>query len=325
MDQIHRYSTANAGSHAHVDYWNSVLRDLLIPLKVTSTGPGDFEAELELFQFGSTMLANICSSPARVDHDDRHIQQTDSRFFSLILCVEGTLDFRTGSKEMTLAEGDLVLYDSHAPSRLRFDVRHRALSMRIEPRSLATYVPNPEQFLGIPIRHEHHLGKVVGEMLVGIWEQVRRGLPADFENPLRRALLQVLASYLALEHGARVIGSNKLEIRRAAIKRHIEAHLTDPTLSVGSIGKAIKVSPRHVFRVFAEDEESLNAYIQRRRLEQSGYYLSSPLWSHWTITEVALHWGFTSVPHFSRLFKHRYSATPGEFRRRQLSARQAPA
>lgn len=315
MDQIHRYSTASAGSHAHTAYWNSVLRALLLPLKVTSTGAGEFEAELEIGQFGSTILASIRSTPATIDHDVRHVEQTEDRFFSLILCVEGDLHFSSGGKHMTLATGDLVLYDSHAPSRLSFDVVHRALSMRIETRSLGNYIPNPEQFLGIPIRHDHDLGRLLGDMLQSIWRQLHHGLPEAAANPLRRALLQVLASYFALEHSAGITGSTRLDIRRTEIKRHIEANLTDPELSVRSIGKAFRLSTRYVFRAFAAGEESLTAYIQRRRLEQVAYYLSSPLWSHWTITQIALHWGFTSVPHFSRLFKQRYDFTPGEFRR----------
>jgi AraC-like DNA-binding protein len=80
------------------------------------------------------------------------------------------------------------------------------------------------------------------------------------------------------------------------------------------------VSTRYVYRAFANSGESLAGYIQRRRLEQICFYLRNPLWSHWTITKIALHWGFSSVPHFSRVFKEHFGQRPGEFRQRCASS-----
>ena len=317
MEQVQVYSTAAAGSRAHIAYWNSVLKSLLIPLRVTALNSETFEAELKIGRFGATMLADVYSSAAIVDHDIRHVEQTGSRFFSLIMAVDGGIEFTTGGMTELLAERDLVLYDSHAPSRVRFDRPTRVLSIHIQPKSLGAYLPSPELFFGIPIRHEHMLGGLVGEMLERIWGQVRLGLPGEYAVPLGQGLVQVLGSYFGLAHGARVTGSSSAEIRRTAIKRHIEANLTDPTLSATSIAKAFGVSKRYIFRAFAGDSEPLAGYILRRRLEQVEYYLRSQLWSHWSITEIALHWGFRSVPHFSRVFRDRVGKTPGEYRRQE--------
>ncbi len=315
MESIQRYSTASAGSRAHIAYWNGMLQELLVPLKVTAGDPDNFEAELMIGLFGSAVMADIRSSPADVDYDIKHVEQIDTHFYSLMMAVQGRCRFRAFGNESMLEEGDLVLNDSHVPSHVHCDEPSRILSIRIEPQALGTFVPVTEQFLGVPIRQAHVMGGLLGQMLLGFWEQIDLGLPEEYAQPLIHSLLQVLGSYFALEHGSRVVESTSSDLRRAAIKRHVEADLTNPLLSAETIAEAMSVSTRYVFRAFAGQNESLTAYIQRRRLEQVSAYLRSPLWSHWTVTRIAMHWGFASVPHFTRVFKQLFGMTPGEFRR----------
>ena len=134
MDGIQRYSTASAGSHAHIAYWNGVLHDLLVPLKVTARDPGSFEAELMIGRLGSSVMANVCSSPANVDYDINHIGEISAHFYSLLMVVDSRCRFRAFGKESMLEAGDLVLNDSHVPSQIQFDEAARILSIRIEPR-----------------------------------------------------------------------------------------------------------------------------------------------------------------------------------------------
>jgi AraC-like DNA-binding protein len=316
VDNIHRYSTANAGRRAHVAYWNGLLRDLVVPLKVTAADPTHFEAELSVGQFGTSAMADVRSSPANVDYDINHVGLINEHFYSLQMAVEGRCHFRVFGNESVLEPGDLVLNDSHVPSQIQFDEPARILSIRIQPSALGTYVPETEQFLGVQIRGAHVMGGLLGRMLMAFWEQIGAGMPPDLAPPLEQSLLQVLASYFAIEHGPQYVNASTAALRRTQIKRYVESHLTDPELAANSIAAGLGVSPRFVFRAFAGERESLADYVQRRRLEQISIYLKNPLWSHWTITQIAMHWGFASVPHFSRVFKGHFSETPGAFRRR---------
>jgi len=319
MDTIHRYSTANAGSRAHIAYWNSVLQNLLVPLKVTADDPHEFQAELMIGHFGSAVMADVRSSPACVDYDVKHIDQITEHFYSLQMVVEGHCTFRAFGRESEMGPGDIVLNDSHVPSQISFADSSRILSIRIDPQALGTYVPETEQFLGVPIRETHTMGRLLGQMLLGYWEQVGQGMPDEFAPTLQQSLLQVLASYFALEHARTFADASTSVLRRAAVKRYVEANLADPELAAPVIAKALGVSTRYIFRAFTGDDETLSTYIQRRRLEQVSIYLLSPLWAHWTVTRIAMHWGFTSVPHFSRLFRRHYGEAPGEYRRRHAA------
>jgi AraC-like DNA-binding protein len=315
VDRIQRYSTTSAGSRANIAYWNGVLRELLVPLKVTANDPGNFEAELMIGHFGKAIMSDVRSSPANVDYDINHVGQIDAHFYTLMMTVDCRCRFRAFGHESILEAGDLVLNDSHVPSQLQFSRPARILSIRIEPKALSTFMPATEQYLGTPIRQAHVMGKVLGRMLLGFWEQIAEGLPNEYAGTLEQSLLQVLASYFALEHASQILDSSSKDLRRTTIKRYVEANLTDSVLSAQSIANAMSVSTRYVFRAFSGESESLAAYIQRRRLEQVSIYLRSPLWSHWTVTRIAMHWGFASAPHFSRLFRQHFRMTPGEYRR----------
>jgi AraC-like DNA-binding protein len=70
------------------------------------------------------------------------------------------------------------------------------------------------------------------------------------------------------------------------------------------------VSLRTAQRLFHHADESLAAYIRRRRLIRARHALLSAA----SINEVAHHYGFCDAAHFTRVFKAEYGSTPAAFR-----------
>ena len=58
--------------------------------------------------------------------------------------------------------------------------------------------------------------------------------------------------------------------------------------------------------------------IASDRLEECAAAFRNPLHNASNITSIAFANGFSSLPHFSRVFRQHYGATPGEFRRSNL-------
>jgi AraC family transcriptional activator of tynA and feaB len=106
-----------------------------------------------------------------------------------------------------------------------------------------------------------------------------------------------------------------------AAKDIVDRHLADPDLSPALLARELNVSVRTLHRVFATTEESVTAYIRRRRLQQARADLASPH-GHASISEVAAHWQFADSSHFIRAFKKHYGETPAQFAR--SSNRTAP-
>ncbi|MGW4128566.1 helix-turn-helix domain-containing protein [Amycolatopsis japonica] len=93
-----------------------------------------------------------------------------------------------------------------------------------------------------------------------------------------------------------------------------ERRLTDPELTPASLARELNVSVRTLHRAFAMAEESVAAYIRRRRLEHARLELAAPL-GRPSVSEVAARWQFADSSHFIRAFKNHYAQTPAEFAR----------
>ncbi|WP_113705149.1 helix-turn-helix domain-containing protein [Nonomuraea lactucae] len=99
-----------------------------------------------------------------------------------------------------------------------------------------------------------------------------------------------------------------------AAKDLADSHLADPGLSPTMLARELNVSVRTLQRAFASAEESVSAYIRRRRLEQARLDLTA-LSVRPVITELAARWQFADSSHFIRAFKRQYGQTPAEYGR----------
>ncbi len=109
------------------------------------------------------------------------------------------------------------------------------------------------------------------------------------------------------------------EIKKDYIKRinlalkFIDHHL-DSKLSLESIAEIAHYSPFHFHRIFkAIIGETLNSYINRRRIEKTASVLLHK--QEVSITELSLQYGFTSNSSFTRAFKNFYGVSPTQFRK----------
>jgi AraC-like DNA-binding protein len=97
-----------------------------------------------------------------------------------------------------------------------------------------------------------------------------------------------------------------------AAKELAEARLTDAGLSTATIAAQLHVSARTLQRAFADRDESLTAFIRRRRLEEAAQAFLRP-GSRPTVSQAAAIWHFTDGSHFIRCFRKEFHATPREF------------
>lgn len=86
----------------------------------------------------------------------------------------------------------------------------------------------------------------------------------------------------------------------------VDQHLLDPDLCPAAVATAHAVSLRTAQRLFHHSDDSLAAYIRRRRLTRA----RNALLSATTISEIAHHYGFYDAGHFTRAFKAEYDTSP---------------
>ena len=91
--------------------------------------------------------------------------------------------------------------------------------------------------------------------------------------------------------------------------------LADPELTAEKAAGALKMSERSLHLLFEPSGASFAQYVLRRRLEECRAALANPMGGR-SVIDIALGWGFNSLPTFYRTFRKTFGAAPGELRDR---------
>jgi AraC-like DNA-binding protein len=300
---------------ARLRYSNNLYTNLSVPLEIKARNRAEFQASATAAELGPLRLVMVDLMPAVVEHGARHVAQTRERRFRIVLVRRGNVRVRHAGQEAVLEQGDFALLDDALPYRMEFDEPNQSLHVSIAPSAIKLYLPAPARVCGFRMPADRPLNRVAGTMLVALWTEIENGDLRPAQRPaLARSFLQVIAASYAVDHACAIDRSVTAAARRTEIKQYIETHLRSPDLTPTTIAAALGLSARYVRLLFAEEGDSVMAYLKRRRLEECAFELAQPQWSGRSITATAADWGFRSVTHFTRAFKAAYGATPSAYK-----------
>jgi AraC-like DNA-binding protein len=130
---------------------------------------------------------------------------------------------------------------------------------------------------------------------------------------LLRALLASAA------HDARFARSTIAATLLVQVRAYVQQHLRDADLTPATVAQAHNISERHLFRICAAADFSLEQWIIGRRLVGAHDELARASNVMVPISSIARRWGFRDPAHFTRRFKAAYGLTPRDWRRIALS------
>ncbi len=288
---------------------------MFAPIEVKPLDRATFDASFSIETLGGISIVKTFSRAAEIERTDWHVGQSSDRRVFLLMPVQGRIASSHYGHDVDVEEGDFVMSESQMPSRTSFCSPNSSLGVMIPYDLLTRHIPDPEAILGVRVHGDRGFGQLVNTMLRALWAQIERGVPAEFGAGVARSLLDLVAAAYAMEHGAQASESSVAIARRAQIKRFIERHLRDADLTAQSVAAGLGLSPRYTRMVFSREGESISDYILRRRLEECAHQLANVVWQRRSITDTAFEWGFSSMAHFTRVFKEQFSVTPTEYRR----------
>jgi AraC-like DNA-binding protein len=234
--------------------------------------------------------------------------------YAVVLMTDGEATARHYGHAATIARGDFLLVDGAAPLEFAFGEGGEALVLRVPTRVLRNHLPSPDQFCGVPLRARQGIAHDVADLARCVFGQLGDGLQPQFRGRVARNLLDTLGTAFAMAREGETSGSPLLCSRNARVRLRIERDLRDPALSPSRIAARLRMSPRYLRAIFATSNETVSAYILRRRLEECARELADPERRRASITEVAFGWGFNSAPHFTRSFRERFGMSPRQYR-----------
>jgi AraC-like DNA-binding protein len=314
------WSTADAPRGARAAWWNALYAERFANVTFSPAGHGEFEAELALGAVGPLGIARIRATPADIERTRDHVERGGTRLISFLYVARGSGVFEHNGNITALRSGDFTLCDNGAPHRLHSTAGTELVVLRAAPEVIRERIPQPESWCGLGLSSDAIFAAAAAHMTRELCARMEAGLPRRYATLAARNLIDVLATAFGLAFESAASATSAVAARRIAARRHVEAHLRDAQLSPAQVAAALHVSPRYLRMLFQDGEESLSAYILRRRVEECARLLANPLWSAQTITDVAFGVGFNSAAHFTRAFRQRFGTTPSGYRRRALAS-----
>ncbi len=100
---------------------------------------------------------------------------------------------------------------------------------------------------------------------------------------------------------------------------YINAHLSDPRLTVAKVASELGLSPTYLSELFVEQMgQRMSRYIAQRRIEAAKMLLIT---TDWQIKRIAIETGHANANWFGHVFSVHTGLSPGEFRTRERHAR----
>ncbi len=90
--------------------------------------------------------------------------------------------------------------------------------------------------------------------------------------------------------------------------------LSNAQLDWEAVSSALRLSTRHLHRLFEAIGISVRRWVLTQRLNECARALKDPQLQSVSVAEICYRWGFTDAAHFSRTFKVAYGSGPREYR-----------
>ncbi|CAI3126403.1 Transcriptional activator FeaR [Acinetobacter calcoaceticus] len=266
-----------------------------------------FIGEVQCFLLGDTEIAFIRNNANKIVRKADEIDRVNNRFCFLILQYSGKMLLEYKNETLSLNEGDIVLVDP-------------VETISMYPQGLVSQISvhlSREKLLKENISTEY-FGKLITQNMSGFLlknilknmsaENIKLWYATEDGNAFEDALIALIKPTINYKN---INSSNNL-MEKA--ERYIIENLAKPDLTPKLIAEHIGVSLRHLYRLFLQENLSINKYIQLKRLEKVKADLLDKRNKQSSITQIALKWGFWDGAHFSKIFKKTYGLSPKEFR-----------
>jgi AraC-like DNA-binding protein len=110
--------------------------------------------------------------------------------------------------------------------------------------------------------------------------------------------------------------------RRLCMARDLLREQRDPSPSIAELAREVQISPFHLIRQFeAVFGVTPHQFRIQMRLDAAKHLLAT---GHYSVTDVCMEVGFSSLGSFSALFARRVGEPPSAYRRRVRSLMQMP-
>lgn len=305
------YPIAARLPHERFDVFRQVVDNVFCPMQIEAdrAARGSFEATIEAADLGNVHVVRVSTSPVAVRRRAQDIARIDDPPYLVKFQLKGESFWSQRGREVHAREGDFIICSTAEPYSLTFRGPYEMPVLVVPQSVMRRLTPDPDRFLGVRMSGEDAdcglLSSFVGQVVARM-----NKLPEQMARRLEGNVLDLLGGVLAARAHRRSMTRSQ---QVAQIKAYIADHLRDHRLTPAVIAHAFSVSTRHVHALFEPEGISVGKYIRSLRVAGCRRTLENTVSAQWSLTDIALSWGFYDLSHMTRCFREEFGAPPGRY------------
>jgi AraC-like DNA-binding protein len=317
-EQTGAMNTDQVSPRERVGYWSSWVDRLFHGLQSDLYGDTDFDGRIATALAGDVVLTRLESNRHRVMRSAHAVRASEVGYLKIVAPFQGRAGVEQQGREAWVSPGQWSIYDTTDTYAVSNPERVEHLIVMVPKAHLAERGLALDELTARRLGADGGIARVTLETMRSAWRELP-GMNEDAAASLGEVITQCVHLSL-LDLAGRPTAVTQREALRERIKQHVMRHLGDPALSVEQIARALNCSRRHLYNAFADEPDGVAGYVLARRLEACRGAFDDPRWAGRSITEIALAHGFSSMAHFSRVFRAHAGLSPSEYRRERLTA-----
>jgi AraC-like DNA-binding protein len=314
-----RYDTTRVSPRERWDYWCDWYSEAVVShmwMDRVETTPAVWDASVESLNFGDVMLSQVSSGAAYADWDLEGTEESGLVRVCLFYDV-GRMTTNWHGQDFAVANGTALF---HARSAGWWDsaTGFRAIQVNVPRASLPLSdndidrIAREQNQAREPVFHA-----VVKPMLIGAVGRLRSlsTMSDATAGDLSATWVSAVSTLLLALRGQPTDGAETRPMRIAQARRYIRQNLARPDLDPESVARALSISRRSLYAMFA-GEAGVAATIRQHRLEAAAAHLRDPAFAGHGIAQIGAMVGLADIAHFSRAFKSEFGMSPRAWRAR---------
>jgi AraC-like DNA-binding protein len=307
------FDTRTVPPRHRICFWEEKCADKVVGLRCSSLEPEGLQARFHYADLGAIKMIDISGRQHVVERTPNLVRTIEKNSVFLILMVRGKAFVNRANDCVVLDEGDCVLYDTTRPYMHGFPGDMRHVIFEVAGEEFRTRFPNwklTEAYrFDASLGAGRHVSSALRQILTRHNPFSGIGAPGPVVEEEVWNTLEVAHS---LTQGEQRTSYHALMMQR--IKQFMLARLCDPELSPTLIADETGISVRHLNRLFAGEPRSLSDTIMSVRLQRCREDLLKRDSLGTSVSEIAYHWGFKNLAHFSRKFHEEFGCAPSKIR-----------
>jgi AraC-like DNA-binding protein len=298
-------------------FWADCIHRVFHGLKSDHYGDTDFDGRMTTLHAGDVVLTRLEANRHRVMRSATLARASETAYLKIVAPYVGCAGVEQKGREAWVTPDQWSIYDTTDTYAVANPVRVEHLIVMVPKQRLV------DRGLALDPLMARRLGGSggVSRMALETMRSAYRELPGMGDaaaSGVGDAITQFVHLSM-LELAGMTTAVTQREALRERIKQHVGERLGDPALSVDGLALALNCSRRQLYNAFSEEPDGVAGYILRRRIEACRQTFDDRSNDRRSITDIALAFGFSSMAHFSRVFRAHLGVPPSDYRRALLA------